>query len=70
MTRKSKRTFVKKSTSEPSSSSNTRKHVPCDCNLCQGAMVDPRTRESHMKKRGITRSSIGPSDRTSELDTS
>ena len=25
-------------------------HVICDCNICQGAEVDPRTKESHMKK--------------------
>jgi len=45
--RKSKRSFVRESTSKPSS---TRKHVICDCNICQGAEVDPRTKESHMKK--------------------
>src|SRR2546421_12575552 len=50
--RKSKRSFVRESTSKPSS---TRKHVICDCNICQGAEVDPRTKESHMKKREISR---------------
>src|SRR2546423_13354457 len=49
---KSKRSFVRESTSKPSS---TRKHVICDCNICQGAEVDPRTKESHMKKREISR---------------
>ena len=46
--RKSKRTFVRKSTSKPSS---IRKHVICNCNICQGAEVDPCTKESHMKKK-------------------
>src|SRR5256714_6620841 len=50
--RKSKRSFVRESMSKPSS---TRKHVICDCNICQGAEVDPRTKESHMKKREISR---------------
>src|SRR5437764_15377495 len=50
--RKSKRSFVRESTSKPSS---TRKYVICDCNICQGAEVDPRTKESHMKKREISR---------------
>ena len=45
--RKSKRSFVRESTSKPSS---TRKHVICNCNICQGAEVDPRTKASHMKK--------------------
>ena len=40
MPRKTKNTFVRKSTSEPSLS---RKHVPCYCNVCQGAKVDLRT---------------------------
>ena len=50
--RKSKRSFVRESTSKPSS---TRKHVICNCNICQGAEVDPRTKASHMKKREISR---------------
>src|SRR5438270_8727130 len=50
--RKLKRSFVRKSTSKPSS---TRKYVICDCNICQGAEVDPRTKESYMKKREISR---------------
>src|SRR5213083_1944617 len=50
--RKSKRSCVRESTSKPLS---TRKHVICDCNICQGAEVDPRTKESHMKKREISR---------------
>src|SRR5207237_8748358 len=50
--RKSKRSFVRESTSKPSS---TRKHVICNCNICQGAEVDPRTKGSHMKKREISR---------------
>src|SRR2546423_1675316 len=50
--RKSKRSFVRESTSKPSS---TRKHVICDCNIYQGAEVDSRTKESHMKKREISR---------------
>jgi hypothetical protein len=58
--RKSKRSFVKESTSKPSS---TRKHVICNCNICQGAEVDPRTKASHMKKREISR---GLTDRTPE----
>jgi len=63
--RKSKRTFVKESTSK----SSTRKHVICDCNLCQGASVDPRTRASHMKKVELTRG-LTSSDRPSEVGTS
>ena len=65
--RKSKKTFVKKSTSK---SSSTREHVACDCNLCKGAFVDPRTRASHMKKREVVRGLSGPSDRPSEIGTS
>src|SRR5947208_15619838 len=53
--RKSKRTFVKESTSKSSSASTTRKHVICDCNLCQGASVNPCTRASHMKKVELTK---------------
>src|SRR5207245_11368597 len=49
---KSKRSFVRESMSKPLS---TRKHVICDCNICQGVEVDPRTKESHMKKREISR---------------
>ena len=67
--RKSKRTFVKESTSKSSSASTTRKHVICDCNLCQGASVDPRTRASHMKKVELTRGHAS-SDRPSEVGTS
>src|SRR3990170_2728309 len=58
--RKSKRSFVKESTSKPSS---TRKYVICNCNICQGAEVDPCTKASHMKKREISR---GLTDRTPE----
>ena len=58
--RKSKRSFIRESTSKPSS---TRKHVICNCNICQGAEVDPRTKASHMKKREISR---GLTDRTPE----
>src|SRR5439155_5175659 len=50
--RKSKRSFVRESTSKPLS---TRKHVICDYNICQDAEVDPRTKESHMKKREMSR---------------
>src|SRR5436305_11385023 len=67
--RKSKRTFVKESTSKSSSASTTRKHVICDCNLCQGASVDPRTRASHMKKVELTRG-LASSDRPSGVGTS
>ena len=49
--------MTKRSTSKPSS---TKKHVICDCNICQGAEVDPRTKESYMKKREIS------TDRTPE----
>src|SRR3989442_15342965 len=66
--RKSKRSFVRKSTSKPSS---TRKHVICDCNICQGAEVDPRTKESHMKKREISRVFTDRTpERPSEIGTS
>ena len=44
---KSKKSFVRESMSKPSSA---RKHVICDCNICQGAEVDLRTKESHIKK--------------------
>src|SRR5437762_8847958 len=66
--RKSKRSFVRESTSKPSS---TRKHVICDCNICQGAEVDPRTKESHMKKREISRVFTDRTpERPSEIGTS
>ena len=65
---KSKRSFVRESTSKPSS---TRKHVICDCNICQGAEVDPRTKESHMKKREISRVFTDRTpERPSEIGTS
>src|SRR5947207_10351486 len=50
--RKSKRSFVRESMSKLLS---TRKHVICDCNICQGVEVDPHTKESYMKKREISR---------------
>ena len=56
--RKTKKTFVKESASK----SSTRKHVICDCNLCKGAQVDPRTRASHMKNREISRGLNEPSE--------
>src|SRR5436190_20176533 len=59
--RKSKRSFVRESTSKPSS---TRKHVICDCNICQDAEVDPHTKESHMKKERFQ------PERPSEIGTS
>ena len=66
--RKSKRSFVRESTSKPSS---TRKHVICDCNICQGAEVDSRTKVSHMKKREISRDFTDrTSERPSEIGTS
>src|SRR3954468_8917763 len=66
--RKSKRSFVRESTSKPSS---TRKHVICDCNICQGVEVDPRTKESHMKKREISRVFTDRTpERPSEIGTS
>src|SRR5256714_8790237 len=66
--RKSKRSFVRESTSKPSS---TRKHVICDCNICQGAEVDPRKEESHMKKRVISRVVTDRTpERPSEIGTS
>jgi hypothetical protein len=63
--RKTKRTFVKESKAKSSS----RKHVICNCNLCKGAKVDPRTRESHMKKREVevVRGLSGQTDRPSEI---
>src|SRR5437762_10692078 len=65
---KSKRSFVRESTSKPSS---TRKHVICDCNICQGAEVDSRTKESHMKKREILRVFTDRTpERPSEIGTS
>src|SRR5205814_4171353 len=58
----------RESTSKPSS---IRKHVICDCNICQGAEVDPRTKESHMKKREISRVFTDrTSERPSEIGTS
>src|SRR6185437_6875254 len=66
--RKSKRSFVRESTSKPSS---TRKHVICDCNICQGAEVNPRIKESHIKKREISRVFTDRTpERPSEIDTS
>ena len=66
--RKSKRSFIRESTSKPSS---TRKYVICDCNICQGAEVDPRTKESHMKKREISRVFTDRTpERPSEIGTS
>src|SRR2546430_8520883 len=66
--RKSKRSFVRESMSKPSS---TRKHVICDCNICQGAEVDPRTKESHMKKKEISRVFTDRTpERPSEIGTS
>ena len=35
------------------SKQNSRQHVPCDCNLCKGRKVDPRTKASHMKERDL-----------------
>lgn len=63
MVRKTKKTFVK-DTSKASkkvrhmetsgtSKSNSRQHVSCNCNLCKGRKVDPRTKESHMKEREL-----------------
>src|SRR5437588_13016676 len=66
--RKSKRSFVRESTSKPSS---TRKHVICDCNIYQGVEVDPRTKESHMKKKEISRVFTDRTpERPSEIGTS
>ena len=66
--RKSKRSFVRESTSKPSS---TRKHVICNCNICQGAEVDPRTKASHMKKREISKVFTDRTpERPSEIGTS
>jgi hypothetical protein len=31
----------------------TRKHVACDCSICKGRKVDPRTKELHMNERGL-----------------
>ncbi|CAG8532192.1 115_t:CDS:2 [Funneliformis caledonium] len=31
--------------------SNTRKHVPCHCNICKCRKVDPRTRKLHTKEK-------------------
>ena len=43
----------------------------CDCNICQGAEVDPRTKESHMKKREISRVFTDRTpERPSEIGTS
>lgn len=55
--RKSKKSFVR-NLSEPTkkariSKSTSRRHVPCDCNLCKGCLVDPRTKESHMKSKEL-----------------
>ena len=57
MVRKSKKTFVKNTPAIPkkervpkTSKVNTRSHVICDCNLCQGRKVDPRTRALHMER--------------------
>ena len=47
-----KKSFIRESIFKPSS---IRKHVICNCNICQGAEIDPRTKESHMKKREILR---------------
>jgi len=45
--------------------------VICDCNICQGAEVDPRTKESHMKKREISRVFTDRTpERPSEIGTS
>src|SRR5438132_9770349 len=66
--RKSKRSFVRESTSKPSS---TRKHIICDCNICQGAEVDQRKKESQMKKREISRVFTDRTpERPSEIGTS
>ena len=43
----------------------------CDCNIYQGAEVDPRTKESHMKKREILRVFTDRTpERPSEIGTS
>ena len=43
----------------------------CDCNICQGAEVDLRTKESHMKKRKISRVFTDRTpERPSEIGTS
>jgi hypothetical protein len=62
MVRKSKKNFVKDTTDIPinepvskTSKSGTRKHVTCDCNLCKGRKVDPRTRALHTKERELIR---------------
>src|SRR5581483_6061826 len=67
MTRKSKKTFVtdtpkpakkariSKSSSKKSknSKSNSRQHIACDCNICKGSKVDPRTRQTHISEREL-----------------
>src|SRR3954451_14209533 len=63
MPRKSKKTFVidtpkpsKKvriSESSNPSKSSSRQHVTCDCNICKGRKVDPRTKDSHTKEREL-----------------
>src|SRR4051794_25539123 len=66
--RKSKRSFIRESMSKPSS---TRKHVICDCNIYQDAEIDPCTKESHMKKREISRVFTDRTpERPSEIGTS
>ena len=36
----------------------TRKFEPCDCRVCKGKLVDPRTKASHAKKRIIPQREI------------
>ena len=65
---KSKRSFIRKSTSKLSS---TRKHMICNCNICQGAEVDPCTKALQMKKREISRVFTDRTpERPSEIGTS
>jgi hypothetical protein len=63
--RKSKRNFVQGSSVPKKKKARTRKHEICNCNLCKGAKVDPRTKALHMKKgeRDLgTRNLIEPTD--------
>ena len=80
MVRKSKKTFVK-GTSKPSKKvrltetsdtpkPSSKRPVACDCNLCKGRKVDPRTKESHMRERRLPIRRVRNSGIVSEEDAS